>query len=237
MDIQLREILYEPVLGFIENFIGYIPNLIGALVVLLIGWLLAKLLSIISEKFVLALHLEKMAEKFKMMEILKQGDIRHSIAEQFGRFVFWVVIIITIGISSNILHWDLLSNSITSVLSYIPKFILAVLIIIIAGFLGSFVGGYVRMQTSNLKRVNSYIAGNIAKYVIIGIAIVMALERLDISTPFFIISTSIILFGVVLAFAIATGLALKDRVSEIIRTSIGEEKQIVLDEDEDKKIE
>lgn len=229
----MREILLNPIIEFLETSLEYIPSIIGALVVFIIGWLVARLLAFLARKLIFALHLEKLGEKFKILQILRKGDIRDSIAQQFGKIIFWITLIFTIGLSANILNWEYLSDLTGTVLSYIPKLVLAIIIIIIAGFIGSFVGGIIRVKTSNITRVNSYLLGKIIQYTIVGIAVVMALERLNLSTPFLIITISIAFFGVVLTLSIATGLALKDRVSDIIETSIGEDRHIVLEEEDE----
>jgi len=219
-----KELFLEPLKATGEKIISLLPALVGALVILLLGWFLAKILKSVLIKLLVAVRFEKFSERSGLSKFLSRGDIKHSFADILGTVFFWIIFLFFIDLAADVLKFTLLQNLINSIISFIPKLIVAVLIIIVGVLLSSFFKGMVKVAASSYDLAHRELLAKIVQYLIIFFAVAMALEELGVATHILVNSVLIIIGAIAFGLALAFGLGSKDMAGKIVNKILESEK-------------
>ena len=193
---KFSEIFYDLVakrLGQIYQFaVEFGPKIALAMIIFLIGWICAVLLKKIISKFLKALGLDVLSEKAGLKNFFEKGGIKKKPSAIIGLLFYWIIIFNTLVMIFNTLELDTVSQLIQQSLIYIPKFIVALILLFVGIFLSRFVGKLVE-TTSRLGNINFYsVLGKIGRYLIMALTIMICLEYLGVARI-----SIIIIFGVV----------------------------------------
>jgi len=180
--------------------LGALPALIGAIIILIIGFIIAKTLQGIVTRVLQRMGFEGWMESGGVKQFFDRSQTHQTPLSILGKLIFWLVFFIAITMAVDTLGISAISEVLAQFIAYIPQIIAAILILVLATLLANFVTGIVRGATG------SNVIGNIARYGIIVFAAFAALTQLGIA-PELIAPTFLILLGAVaLAAAIAFGL-------------------------------
>ena len=219
-----KELFLEPLKATGEKIIGLLPALIGALVILLLGWLLSKILKAALVKLLVAVRLEKFSARSGLSKFLSRGDIKHSLADILGTVFFWIIFLFFIDLAADVLKFTLLQNLINTIISFIPRLVVAVLIIVVGVLLSSFFKGVVRVAASSYALARGELIGTIVQYMIVFFALAVALEQLGVATQILVSSVLIIVGALAFGFALAFGLGSKEVAGKIVGKILESEK-------------
>ncbi len=200
----------EPVRYFLEKFGDFAPRLILAVIVLVAGWLLAK---VFRGALVRALHLMKfntLTEHSGINQFLDQGGVKHTAEGLLGLLMYWIVILITLLVASNVLGLAVVSELFSDILQFVPKVIVAVIILTIGLYFARFVSDILFAYAHNVGFEDAPLIARIARYAIVAFVVVVALGQVQIRTAILEEAFLILFGGVVLAFALAFGLGGRD---------------------------
>jgi hypothetical protein len=197
------EAISMSLMGLGQRLIDFLPALIGALLVLLAGWIIAVAIGKIAEKFMKALRVDKAAQKIGLSERVYGSDIHLSISFFFGGLVKWFLVLVFIMAAADILQLSQVTDFLNSILLYIPNVIVAVVILGAVMLLGNFVYNIVKGRTKAAGIMSAKLLASISKWAIIVFGIFAALIQLGIAPS--LVST--IFVGIVGMLALAGGLA------------------------------
>ena len=179
---------------------GALPSLIGALLILVIGFIIAKVLQGVVTRVLQSMGFEGWMESGGVKQFFERSQTRQTPLSILGKLVFWLVFFIAITMAVDTLGISAISDVLAQFIAYIPQIIAAILILVLATLLANFVAGIVRGATG------SELAGSIAQYGIIVFAAFAALTQLGIAEELIAPTFLILLGGVSLAAALAFGL-------------------------------
>ena len=198
----------QPVQALVNQLAAFLPRLLGALGILLVGWIFAKLIEQVVVKVLKAILLDKLAEQVQFSSVLSKGGIKHKLSELVGMIVYWLVMLAVVAVVFNALQLAVAADLFSRVVIYLPNVIAALLLLIIGMFVAAFVGSTVRTAASNAGILQAHLLGQIVQTIVVILAIVTALRQLEIK--FISDASLIILGGISLGCAIAFGLGCKD---------------------------
>jgi small-conductance mechanosensitive channel len=185
----------------------HVPQLIGALFLILLGWLIAWVCSKLTLTTVKLIS--RMWQKVvREVAVTGVAEIKASHAAVISKTVFWVVMLFFMAAATSSLGLDFFSSWLNALLGYIPQ-LLATVFIVMAGYL---LGNIVGVMTESAAEASSFSQaaslGNIAKYSIFFVALVVGIEQLGINiqfiTTFIIVVVAVLLFGMALAFGMGS---------------------------------
>ena len=198
------------------RILAFFPNLVAAIVVFLLGWIVAGWARTLTIKILDALRLSNLLKDTGIQEFLKKADLTTKIEEAIGAVVRWLIILVFFIASVNILGLTTVSQVLESILGYIPNVISAALIltigVIISGFVESLVKGAVRSIDVKAGRL----LGKIASYTIVVFASLAAISELKIAQAFINTIFTGVIAMLALGLGLAIGLGAKDLVSRIL---------------------
>ncbi len=168
------------------------PKIALAIIIFLIGWICAVLLRKIVSKLLRALGLDVLSEKTGLKHFLEKGGVQKKPSSLVGLLFYWIIIFSALVMAFDTLELNTASQLIQQVLSYIPKFIVALVLLAMGIFLSLFVDKLVE-TTSHLAGINFYRPlGKAARYLVMALAIMICLEYLGVAK-----TSIVIIFGVV----------------------------------------
>jgi small-conductance mechanosensitive channel len=194
----------------LSNFFGFIPQLLGAIVILIVGYIVAKVLQAVVARVLQAIGFDRWMERGGIKQFFDRAQTRETPATVLGRLVFWFVFIIAITMAADALGIQQVSEVLAQLIAYIPSIIAAILILVLAALLANFLAGVVRGATG------SDLLSNIARYAIIVYAVFAAITELGIAVQLTAPTFLIILGAVALAAAIAFGFGAQGVARDIV---------------------
>jgi len=214
--IEWKNLVIEPVTQMLTRIMAYLPVLLGALVILIVGWIVAKAIRGLVDWLLKLTRFDALADKAGISEVLRKGDLKISAREVVSSIVYWLIIIMVLVMTVDALGLPKASDVLSSLFAYVPKVIAALLVLVVAMFLASFVSGIVRTAAGNANLPKPEIFAGISRWAIIIFAVTISLEQLGIA-PLLVTGTfNIILGGVCLALALAFGLGGKDAAAKYL---------------------
>lgn len=194
----------------LATFFSYIPQLIGAIVILIVGIIIAKVLQSVTTRGLRAVGFERWMAAGGIKQFFERSQTRQTPLSIIGKLVFWLIFLITLTMAVEALGISQLSAVLAQFIAYIPQIIAAILIFILAALLANFVAGIVRGATG------SDVLGKVAQYSIIVFAAFAALTQLGIAPELIAPTFLILLAGVALGAALAFGLGGRDTAAKLI---------------------
>lgn len=196
--------------------IGFLPNLVGAIIVLVLGVVFGNWGRAAIVKSLQLLRFENMIKDSKFKKFLKKADITQKVEDILGAIVKWIIVLIFFIAAVNILGLTTVSNLLGGVLAYVPSVLSAVIVLAIGVLLAGVVERVVKGGLATVDLKTSRLMGKIASYMVITIAALAALSELKIAESF--INTIFIGFIAMLSlgFGLAIGLGAKDLVAKLL---------------------
>jgi mechanosensitive ion channel-like protein len=202
-------------LSFNEVFGQLIPALLGALIIVFAGYLLAKVLERLVDRALRRIGLNKMLAKGGIMEAVERSGAHLNPTRVVSNLVFWLVMFAVILLAANALGLTSLANVFGELVSYIPSVIAAIVIILVGIVLGQFVGGLIGASAGALHGGRAL--ARVGSGGVILLAVFMALQELGIATDIVTTAFAILFGAIALAIALAFGLGGRDLAGELMR--------------------
>lgn len=210
------DIMLEPVRAVLIQFGAFLPRLLLAVIILVIGWLLAKAIRLIVIKGLRAINFNILTDRAGIDRFLQQGGIQTDMVGILGALIYWLVTLAALMIAFNSLGLTNVTELIGRVALFIPKVIVAVLILAFGAYFARFIDNTIIAYGKNVGLEDAEFLGRSARYAILVFVVMIALEQVDVASELVRQSFLIILAGVVLALALAFGLGCQHRVSEML---------------------
>ncbi len=194
----------ESLLNLWYGFIGFVPYLLGAIILFIIGWVVGSIIGKAVAQVITALKIDKLFESAGADDMLSRAGMKLNVGKFLGAIVKWFIIVVFLMASLEILGLTQVNDFLReAVLYYLPKVVIAALVLIIATVIADAMKRIVAgsAKAANVRSAN--MLGTIARYAIWIFAFIIALSELGIATAFM----QILFTGFVAALAIALGLA------------------------------
>ena len=197
------------------QFAEVVPALIGALVILLAGYLLARLIERGVERMLRRMRLNQALERGGVMQAVERSGSHFNPTRVISNLVFWLVMFAVLLLAANALGLQSLADVFQELVSYLPSVIAAVVIITVGIVLGGFVGGLIMASAGGMH--GGPTLARVGKGGVIVLAIFMALQELGIATDIVTTAFAILFGAVALAMALSFGLGNRELAGEITR--------------------
>lgn len=195
----------------------FFPKLLAVIVILFFGWICAKIACIGVKRVLEFTHFDKFADRSGLEAFLQHSEFDLTLSGIIGQVIYWLVILLFVITGANILGLNEVAGMLHQLANYLPKIIVAILVMIFGTLLARFINRLVFAWLQGIKFDGALAISTSAEYAIQIFALFVALEQLDIGTQL-LISLFVIIFGAIfLALAIAFGLGGKDWAARIIQ--------------------
>lgn len=197
------DVLLASLQGLWVSFVDFVPRLLGALIVFVVGWIIAAALGNVAKRIIDFIQIDRLIEKLNIHKVFERADVDLSIARLVGWLVKWFLIIAFLIASADILGWDQVTGFLKDVALYIPQVFIAVIILVAGIIAADFTYKVVGQAVKSTGMVNPNFVAGVAKWAILLFSVIVALDQLDIGRT--LLNT--LVQGFVAMVAIAAGLA------------------------------
>lgn len=207
--------------GALALVFSFIPRLIGFLVILIVGWIVAALLEKGVTLLLRRVGFDRISERIGLTRLEQRMNIRMDAASVLGKVVFWFVFLIFLVPACNALQLDAVSQLLALIIGYIPNVFVAIVVLFLGMLLATFIADIVHRAMATSQTSNPKVLANVARYVIIGFAVLVALEQLQIAPALITTLFTAVIGGAALACALAFGLGGRDTAKQLLERSMG----------------
>ncbi len=204
----------------LKDFVAFLANLILAIVVFIVGYLIAAGIAKLITEILKSVRFNKLFEKEGWRRALQRAGIDVNPSEFIGAIFKWVFVIVSLLIAVDIMKLTDFAVFLNNVLNYLPRVIVAVLVFVVAVIIADIVEKIVRATVERLKVGYGYVAASIVKWAIWIFTIFLILDQLLPSNALIVTLYTGIVYGVVGALALGVGLAIglggKETAAKII---------------------
>lgn len=198
-----------------DGIFDFLPNLVGFLLILLVGYLVSKAVATIVKTILDKVHLDRRLHESSANRYVDAVLPGASPANGISRVVFWLIFIFFVTAAIGALGIPAATSFMNDVLAYLPNVIVAILIFIVAALLsGAVAGAVVRFMGDT---PTGKVVGAVAPAVIMTIAFFMILEQLQIAPEIVRIAFTAIMFALALGLALAFGLGGRELAADLLR--------------------
>ncbi len=204
----VQQLIIMPLRNAVNQLSTSVPVILGALLILLIGGVIAKLLEQAIVRVLKMITLDKIADRVQLSAIILKGGIRRKLSELIGAIIYWIVILAFVMTALNALNLTVAAELFQKIVGFLPNVIASVFILTVGVFAAAFLATTVRTAASNSGIGQAHLLGQAVQTVVVVFTIVAALQQLHIQFVGEVFL--VILGGISLGCAIAFGLGCKD---------------------------
>ena len=184
-------------------FASFIPKLIGALLILLVGWIIATVVYNLVVRGLRMLRFNQIADRAEIDTFLANAGVQMDPAMVVGKLAYWFLMLIFVGAAFNAFGLPQVTDVVNRILAFIPNVVVAVVVMLLGALAANFVGNLVRGASGTAHLGNPNLISNLARAAVLVFASLIALDQLNIAPT--IINTLWMAF--VGMFAVAGALA------------------------------
>ncbi|MBI2669799.1 MAG: hypothetical protein HYX20_01465 [Candidatus Yanofskybacteria bacterium] len=185
------------------NVAGFLPRLVAAIVVFLVGWLVAVLVAKLVWHIVRLVRLDRALESVGFKKVWERSGYKLNSPFFFYELVKWFFIVVFLMAATDILGLMQVAEFLRSVVGYLPNVFIAAFVLLIGVLVARFLEGLVRGSVKAAQLASANFLGSLAKWAIIIFSLLVALSQLMVAGEII----RIVIMGVVAGSAIAFGLA------------------------------
>jgi flagellar biosynthesis protein FliQ len=210
------DMMLEPLRVFLRQAGEFLPRLAVALVVFIVGWILAKVARFAIVKGLRAVNFHVVTQRAGLDGFLKDGGIRADTTDIIALIVYWLVILGALVVGFNSLGLIYVTDLLGRVILFVPKVLVALLVLAFGAYFARFIANAITAYCKNVHMQDAELLGRLAQYAILTFVILIALDQVNIGGDIVRQSFLIILAGVVFALALAFGLGGKEWAAELL---------------------
>lgn len=212
-----------------EDIGSGLTKLIGAMMILIVGWLITKVVLIILRKVFRIVKVDMLTEKINDMNFFGKNDIKFKVSTIILSFIKWIMFLVFLIVAADIMNWSIISSEIGNLLRYLPKLFSAIALFMIGLYIASFVKKTILGIFESFELSGSKIISTIVFYVILVFVSITALNQAGIDTTIITNNVTIILGSFLLAISIGFGLGSKEIIGDLLKTFYARKNYVVGD--------
>ncbi len=213
---DMGEALRASLVGILNAVTAAVPKLLGFAAVLIVGWILSSLLAKGVAALLHTIRFNELAHRSGIAEFVRRMAVRTDSSGVIASVAKWFIRLITLVVAFDLLGLPAVSGVLQQLLLWLPNLAVALVVLVIGGLAANALSGIVRGATTGAGFVNPDLLATATRVAIWAFAIVVAVNQLGVATTL----VNALLFGLVAALALATGLSFglagRDRAAQLL---------------------
>jgi len=206
----------DPLVSLYQRFASLIPNIIGALLLLAFGYLFGKLAGSVARRLLERLGVDRLAEKSGLKAFAQQWGVTRPLSSVLGTFIFaFVMLAFTIS-AADALGLAAAGVAITSVMLFLPKFLAAVIVLVVGLMVAGWLAELVRRVADGAGIEYAQTLSRITMGILTALVVLLSIEQLDVRTALLQEVIGIAFIAVGAALALSLGLGTRNLAGEIV---------------------
>jgi hypothetical protein len=223
--MQQLDVVLAMLTSFWTHVAAYIPQLIGGLILLLVGWTVARLARSGVVRLLKIVHFDVLAEKSGVEAFLKRGNLDISLTGALSNLVYWILILVVLVSVSNSLGLQMVADLFNKVVLYIPNVIVAILVLVFGSILARFANRVSFAYFNKIGVEGALTLSALCEYAVLIFVLFVALEQLQIGTQLLTAAFQVGFGAIGLALAISFGLGGREWAAGVIQRFTANKKR------------
>ncbi|RKN81809.1 mechanosensitive ion channel family protein [Ulvibacterium marinum] len=202
----------------LDGLVTVLPNIIGAIVILALGWLITKIIEFLLKRILKFAKVDRLTEKINAINLFERAQIKFKVSQVIVNFVRWILFLVFLIIAADIMNWTVVSEEIGNLLRYLPKLFSAIALFMIGLYIADFIKKSIKGVFESFDLSGSRIISEVVFYFITVLITIAALNQTGIDTTIVTNNFSIVLGAFLLAISIGFGLGSKEIVGKLLFT-------------------
>lgn len=198
------------------SFVVWLPNLLGALALLLIGWLVARLVQFIIGGLLRRLQVDVLTERVGISRLLSNAGLDPSASHMLARLAYWLILFVFVLAAAETLGLIGIAEMLNRLVAYLPNVLAAALILLLGSLMAQVLGDAIGKMAVQAGVAAGAALGQAVRYTLLVFAIILALDQLGIHTGLLTIAASTLVIAMALALALAFGFGSRDLARNIM---------------------
>lgn len=215
-EFDLQAVLLEILGNIVAGITDFLPRLLTALLVVLVGWVVARIVQKVLTSLLERIKLDSLLKKAGITESLERLSLRETPALWLPRLVFYLLMVFFVKTATQVAGMNEISNMIASFFSYLPSIVAAIIIILLGSTIGQFAGRAVTHAAGESGVEYAPVLGRLVSALIFFVVSVMAIAQLRIDMELVNSVVLIIFAGFAAAFALSFGLGTREITRNIV---------------------
>jgi len=217
MHISLQaSALQDALMGMLQGTLAVIPKLVTAIVILLVGLILAKTVKKLVKKVLVTAKVDKLGDQLNEIDVISKANMKIEISTIASSILYYFIMLMVLILSTTALGMPEVTQLISDILIFLPNILVALIIMVLGTLLADAIKNMVLTTLKSLGVPSATMISNVLFYFLFINIILIALKQAKIETNFLEQNISILIAGVIAAFAIGYGLASKDTMSNML---------------------
>ncbi len=203
----------------IAQFSALIPKLLSAIVLIVLGRILAKTISVVLKRILEAIKIDKMTEKLQEVDLFSKSGMEVKASAILSQLIYYIIFLIFATAASDALGLAIVSQQITAIINLIPKIITAGILFAGGTILANIIKKVLETAFRSLNIPSGKIMAGVVFYFLLITISITALEQTGLNTAFLTQNLQILLIGIIIAFAVGFGFSSRDLLKNMLASS------------------
>lgn len=221
---NLTEILLNTFRTLIDQFVTFIPRLVGAMVILLIGWLVAKTVALVIRKLLNRVGFDKIGDKLNEIDIIKQLKTEIKLSEIVAVVLYYFILLVFITAATETLGVAAITSMVLSLVNFIPKLVAAAIMLQIGVLVADALKRAVVSVCQSFNIASGRLLGMVVFFFFLIVTVISALGQAGINTELLESSFNLLIGGIIFAFAVGYGIASRDVMANMLSSFYSKNK-------------
>ncbi len=221
---SFTDTLIETFNDMIKSFMGFFYNLIGAALILIIGWLVAKMVAAVTKTMLEKVGADKIGEKLNEIDAIKGLKLEIKLSSIISKVLYYFILIFMLRPAADTLGVPAISDMVKLLVEFIPKLISSALMLSAGIFLADALKNFVVTLCKSFNIAAGKLIGTAIFFFLLIIFVIQAVAQVGINTSLLESSFNLLVGGIIFAFAIGYGFASKEILLNIISSFYSKNK-------------
>ncbi len=199
----------------LRSFFAFLPRLFGAVIVLVIGLFVGRAVGALVTRLLRMIGFDRIADRAEIDDFLRNAGVRMDPAQMVGELAKWFVFLIFFQVAASALGVPELTAILNQIVGFIPRLIVALVILLVGALAANFLGGLVRGSLGTAGVGNSNLLAALVRWGVVAFAVVAALSQLEIAPEIVNTLWMALIGGLGLGMALAFGLGARDAAGSV----------------------
>ncbi|MGB0929212.1 MAG: mechanosensitive ion channel family protein [Chitinophagales bacterium] len=221
---NLTDLFMSSLQTFTQVFMSALPKVVGAIFLLLFGWMFAKLISFTVSKLLKIIKFNDLSQKVNTQAMLQKANIQSTPSDLVSKFIYWIIMLLVLVMATDTLGLQIVSQEISKLISLLPTLLSAIILFIVGIYIATFIRDVTRAATSTLSIGAGKVISNVVFYFLAIIVTLTALKQAGIDTSIITSNVTLILGAFLAGAALAYGLAARNVLTNMLGSFFNRQK-------------
>ncbi|WJJ96954.1 mechanosensitive ion channel family protein [Algibacter luteus] len=213
---NIKDLTIESLNQMAKNIAEVAPKVIFAILILIIGWLITKVIALVLKRMLKFAKVDKLTDIINDKNLFGNTDLKFNVTTVIVGFVKWVMFLVFLIIASDVMNWEIVSVEIGNLLRYLPRLFSAIALFMVGLYIANFIKKAIRGLFESFDLAGDRAISNLVFYVIIITITITALNQAGIDTDIVTNNLTIILGAILLTVALGFGFGSREVIKSLL---------------------